>query len=35
MECRTWRNAGWLVHSAEIDDLNWRSEAARQPLLTG
>lgn len=25
--------AGWYI-SAEIDDLNWRSEAARQPLLT-
>ncbi|ENV3843132.1 glycosyl transferase family protein [Escherichia coli] len=24
---------GWYI-SAEIDDLNWRSEAARQPLLT-
>lgn len=24
---------GWYF-SAEIDDLNWRSEAARQPLLT-
>ncbi len=34
MERRAWRNAGWLVHQAEIDDLNWRSEAARQPLLT-
>ncbi len=30
MERRTWRNAGCWYISAEIDDLNWRSEAARQ-----
>ncbi len=24
---------GWYI-SAESDDLNWRSEAARQPILT-
>ncbi|XNM62008.1 DUF4434 domain-containing protein [Escherichia coli] len=25
---------GWYIRREEIDDLNWRSEAARQPLLT-